>query len=103
VGTTENSVAEALGRAHAALLADLRELEQAARPSSGEGVAELRARLVATQRHVTEQCDGRRLGPARPIKGLPSSGAALLVLGHRLTDNRTGKYGTGFGRAIHAD
>ncbi len=54
MGTTENSVAEALGRAHAALLADLRELEQAARPSSREGLVELRARLVATQTHVTE-------------------------------------------------
>ncbi len=54
MGTTENSVAEALGRAHTALLADLRELAQAARPSSGEGLADLRARLVATQTHVTE-------------------------------------------------
>jgi hypothetical protein len=54
VGTTENSVAEALGRAHAALLADLRELEQAARPSSRQGLASLRARLSATQTHVTE-------------------------------------------------
>ena len=54
MGTTENSVAEALGRAHVALLADLRELEQSARPSSGEGLAGLRARLGATQTHVTE-------------------------------------------------
>ena len=51
---TENSVAEALARAHVALLADLRVLEQSARPSSGEGLADLRARLGATQTHVTE-------------------------------------------------
>ena len=54
MGITENSVAESLGRAHVVLLADLRVLEQSARPSSGEGLAELRARLGATQTHVTE-------------------------------------------------
>jgi DNA-binding transcriptional ArsR family regulator len=54
VGRTENAVAEALGQAHRALLADLRELEQAVHPSSGEGLTDLRARLGATQRHVTE-------------------------------------------------
>jgi DNA-binding transcriptional ArsR family regulator len=54
VGRTDTSVAEALVRAHAALLADVRELEQAVGPSAREGVAELRARLGATQAHVTE-------------------------------------------------
>jgi hypothetical protein len=54
VGTTENSVAEALCRAHVALLEDLRKLEEAARPASGESLTELRARLGATQAHVTE-------------------------------------------------
>ena len=54
MGRAENSVAEALRRAHAALLEDLRKLEEAARPDSGEGPAELRARLGATRAHVTE-------------------------------------------------
>jgi len=45
---------EALGRAHAALLEDLRNLKAAIRPSAGEKVADLRARLRATQTHVTE-------------------------------------------------
>jgi len=54
VGTKENSVAEALGKAHVALLADLRELEQAVRPSSGEDLAGLRARLGAAHAHITE-------------------------------------------------
>jgi hypothetical protein len=54
VGRTENAVAEALGQAHVALLADLRELEQAVRPSSGEGLPDLRARLGATHTHITE-------------------------------------------------
>jgi hypothetical protein len=51
---TKNAVAEALGQAHVALLADLRELEQAARPFSGEGLEDLRARLGAAQAHLTE-------------------------------------------------
>jgi hypothetical protein len=51
---TERSIAEALSRAHAVLLEDLRKLREAVRPSSGEGVAELRARLDATRRHITE-------------------------------------------------
>ncbi len=42
---TEIAVAESLSQAHATLLADLLELEQAAHPSSGESLAELRARL----------------------------------------------------------
>jgi hypothetical protein len=54
VETTENSVAANLKRAHVALLADLRELEQAVRPPSGEGLEELRARLGAALAHVTE-------------------------------------------------
>jgi hypothetical protein len=41
----EIAVAESLSQAHAALLAELRELEQAVHPSSGESLAELRARL----------------------------------------------------------
>jgi hypothetical protein len=48
------SIAEALGPAHAALLEDLRQLGEATRPESGEGLAELRARLSATQTHITE-------------------------------------------------
>jgi hypothetical protein len=45
-------VAEALSRAHAALLDDLRKLEEAA--SSPEGLPALRARLDATQAHLAE-------------------------------------------------
>jgi hypothetical protein len=59
VEKTENAVGEALRKAHGALLADLRELEQAVRPTSlagqpGKSLAELRARLGATHAHVTE-------------------------------------------------
>ena len=54
VRRTANSVAEALGRAHEALLADLRELERAADPSSGEGLVGLRARLGKARAHLTE-------------------------------------------------
>jgi hypothetical protein len=54
VARTENSVAEALSRAHAALLEDLRKLEETDLPGSGEGLAELRARLDATRAHLTE-------------------------------------------------
>ena len=54
VGRTENSVAEALSQAHGALLADLRELKQAVRPSSEEGLRELRTRLGAAHAHITE-------------------------------------------------
>jgi hypothetical protein len=46
-------VAEALGRAHAALLDDLRRLEEAGRPASGAGPSELETRLAATQAHIT--------------------------------------------------
>ena len=51
---TENSVAEALARAHVALLADLRELEQATGSSSGKRLAELRVRLSTTRTHLAE-------------------------------------------------
>jgi hypothetical protein len=54
MGPTEFAAAEALSRAHAALLEDLAKLEAAARPASGMGLAELRACLGATQRHVTD-------------------------------------------------
>jgi hypothetical protein len=50
----EGTVTEALSRAHAALLEDLRQLEEAVRPAVGEGLAELRARLGATQAHILE-------------------------------------------------
>jgi hemerythrin len=51
---TESSVAEALRQAHLALLADLRELELAEPPSSGDGLAELRAQLGEVHAHITE-------------------------------------------------
>ena len=51
---TQSSVAQGLGKAHVALFADLGELEQALSPSSAEGLAELRARLGATQAHIAE-------------------------------------------------
>jgi len=51
---TETSVAEALGRAHVALLEDLRKLEGAAQPPSAKGLAELRTRLGRTRTHITE-------------------------------------------------
>jgi iron-sulfur cluster repair protein YtfE (RIC family) len=52
--TTTSSVREALSRAHGALLKDLSQLENAVLPASGEGLAELRARLDATHKHITE-------------------------------------------------
>jgi hypothetical protein len=54
MANNETSVAEALERAHAALLEDLHKLEEAAHPASGEVLAELRRRLEATRRHITE-------------------------------------------------
>jgi len=51
---TKTSVAEALGRAHVALLRDLKQLEQAVQPASGEDGATLSRRLGATRTHVTE-------------------------------------------------
>jgi hypothetical protein len=53
-GKKDVSVAAALGRAHAALLNDLRRLEEAARPPSGAGPADLGVRLAATQAHLTQ-------------------------------------------------
>ncbi len=54
MGKPENRVAEALNEAHVSLLADLRELEEAASPSSGAGVGLLRSRLRTTLAHLTE-------------------------------------------------
>jgi hypothetical protein len=51
---TENAIARALHRAHVRLLEDLRGLEGTARPSSGEGLPELRARLGATRTHIAD-------------------------------------------------
>jgi hypothetical protein len=50
----ETSVAEALSRAHAVLLEDLRKLETAVHPETGESVAGLRAQLNATRTHIAE-------------------------------------------------
>jgi hypothetical protein len=44
----------ALARAHAALLENLRKLDEATRPGSAEGLPELCARLAATQVHLLE-------------------------------------------------
>jgi len=49
---TKESAVEALGRAHRVLLADLQELEEAVRPSSGEDLASLRHRLMTAQTHI---------------------------------------------------
>jgi DNA-binding transcriptional ArsR family regulator len=54
VGKSEASIADVLLRAHGALLADLRKLEEAVRPSEGENPKELLARLGATRTHITE-------------------------------------------------
>jgi hypothetical protein len=54
MGKMENTLAEALGRAHAALLKDLRQLQEAARSGSGESLTEFRVRLDATHTHLTE-------------------------------------------------
>ncbi len=51
---TAPPLAEALGRAHAALLADLSRLEEAARPSRAEGPPDLRQHLQATRAHILE-------------------------------------------------
>jgi hypothetical protein len=50
----ENTIAEALRRAHAALLQDLQKLEEAACSGSKESLAEFRAWLSATKSHITE-------------------------------------------------
>jgi hypothetical protein len=51
---TRNSEAENLKKAHANLLDDLGQLEQAVGPTSREKLPELRKRLAATQADVTE-------------------------------------------------
>jgi len=51
---TNQTVAEALSRAHAALLEDLRRLEEAASAASEESLAWLRGRLDATRMHIGE-------------------------------------------------
>jgi hypothetical protein len=52
VDNTQTSTAKALARAHAALLKDLRELEEAAGAPAVEGLTVLRRRLTATQAHL---------------------------------------------------
>jgi hypothetical protein len=54
VDKTESSIADALGRAHEALLADLQELKKAVRPFAAESLQELRARLRAAHAHITD-------------------------------------------------
>lgn len=51
---TEASVAETLARAHAALLEDLKKLEEAVSPASKKTVGEINARLAATRAHIVE-------------------------------------------------
>jgi hypothetical protein len=50
----EESTAAQLARAHAALLKDLRQLEEEARTGSRESLAELRDRLAATRTDITD-------------------------------------------------
>jgi hypothetical protein len=52
--TKKKSLAEALRKAHAALLEDLRKLEQASRLAAGAGAIALRARLRLTRAHLAE-------------------------------------------------
>ena len=47
---TRTSVVDALGRAHTALLEDLRELEAIVHPAPGIGLLELRAALARPMR-----------------------------------------------------
>jgi hemerythrin len=51
---TKNSITDALGSAHVALLADLRKLGRAVLSSSKASLAELRAKLAETRAHITE-------------------------------------------------
>lgn len=51
--TTETSGADELRQAHAALLQDLRSLDEAVRPTTGEGLAQLLERLGATRTHIS--------------------------------------------------
>jgi hypothetical protein len=53
MGSTGDRITEALRRAHVALLDDLRKLEEAARPASGESLKGLFTRLAATHAHLT--------------------------------------------------
>jgi hypothetical protein len=50
----ETSIAEALNRAHVALMKDLNKLHEAAKSDSGEGVVALIARLGDTRAHLME-------------------------------------------------
>lgn len=50
----EPAVAEALRRAHAALLKDLTRLEEASAAASQEGIVHFRAQLEVTRRHIAE-------------------------------------------------
>src|SRR5262245_59088299 len=52
--TTNGWIAEALAGAHVVLGEELRRLEEAARPGSGEGPAALAARLSATRAQLAE-------------------------------------------------
>jgi hypothetical protein len=52
MSTNKTPVAEALGRAHAALREDLRKLDAAINPRSGAKVPELAAGLAATRKHI---------------------------------------------------
>jgi hypothetical protein len=52
--TKRTSLAEALRRAHAALLDDLRKLDQAARQAARGGTTALRAQLRLTRAHLAE-------------------------------------------------
>ncbi len=51
---TDRGVAEALGRAHAVLLDDLKNLEGAALPTSGCNLLEILSRLNAARTHIAE-------------------------------------------------
>jgi iron-sulfur cluster repair protein YtfE (RIC family) len=51
---TRTSVGEELRHAHAALLDDLADLQEAVHPSSRESMPALRARLAAAQDHIAE-------------------------------------------------
>jgi hypothetical protein len=50
----ETPIADVLGRAHASLLGDLRELEEAGRAAPAHGLQALRGRLAAVRRHLAE-------------------------------------------------
>jgi iron-sulfur cluster repair protein YtfE (RIC family) len=51
---TNTTVADVLGRAHAKLLQDLRQLEEAARTASGQGAVQLHACLARTWSDLAE-------------------------------------------------